>query len=221
MDESIALGDTIECKIKSSEYLKLFHDLCDVDYLKEKSVKRTHLSDKYLPITQLSPNVIQEAYDMLRNKIKPLIDRKIELEKQHKKENINEYLKLIDSLNRESSKYYQLIPQLNYEFDRLIPISDDKEYESQLSQLNQLSDYQFAIKLLMGAYYSQKRINPYDYIYNALNCKLQYLKPNDIESQYILRYIWASTSSDDEDDCDSSTNVCVERIFKFERIGGV
>ena len=35
-------------------------------------------------------------------------------------------------------------------------------------------------------------INPLDYVYQTMGCKLELLKEDDWESQYILKYIYSS-----------------------------
>jgi predicted DNA-binding WGR domain protein len=219
LEQAVATGETIECKIKNLEYIKFFLDLCDSSYLKRNASRDTHVAFDFIPLTRLSRQMIENAFDILTNEIKVLIDERCRIEKeivQNKtKELLSEYMSLIDNLNVKSNKYYQLMPQFGYEFDKLKPIDNQNDYEKQLSLILQLTDYQYAIKILMGAFNSLKTINPIDYIYNSINCKLQYLNENEAESQYILRYIWSSSKN-----FDTSSKVTVERIFKFEHVGG-
>jgi poly [ADP-ribose] polymerase len=69
----------------------------------------------------------------------------------------------------------------------------------------------------MGSFNSMKTINPIDYIYNTINCKLHYMNENELETQYILRYIWSSVNNFDKT---NSKMIEIERIFKFECLGG-
>ena len=220
LEQAVATGETIECRIKNLEYVKFFLDLCDSSYLKQQSRTDTKIAFDLIPLTRLNRQVIENAYYLLTNDLNALIDKRCKLEKkivQNKsKENLDEYASVIETINLKSNEFYQLIPQFDYEFDSLAPIDNYNEYENQLSLILQLIDYQYAMKILMGAYYSMKTINPIDYIYNTINCKLQCMNEAELETQYILRYIWASTKDFEQ----TKTNISVERIFKFEHLGG-
>ena len=63
----------------------------------------------------------------------------------------------------------------------------------------------------MGAKLMINTMNPFDYLYRTLGCKLQLLELDQPETQYILRYISPTQSANDK--CK------VKRIFKFERPG--
>ena len=218
LEHAVITGETVECKIKNAEYIKFFLDLCDSKYLKETSTKVTDIAYDYIPLTRLSRQILENAFYLLTNDIKTLIDERMKFEKkivQNKnKDTLNDYASLIENINLKSNEYYQLIPQFDYEFEKLKPIDDYNEYEKQLGLILQLIDYQYSIKILMGAFNSLKTINPIDYIYNTINCKLQFMSESEAETQYILRYIWSSTKNSE------SKEFNVERIFKFEYLGG-
>ena len=122
-------------------------------------------------------------------------------------------MNLLDQINKYSNDFYELIPQMNYNYEKLVPISNEKELDAQLCTLNQLNNAQIACRILMGAKYAMNTLNknPFDYVYSCINCKLDLLNPNDSEAQYILRYIWTDKQADVKGQ--------VKRIFKFERPG--
>lgn len=193
-----------------AELKEFWLDLLDVEYLKNKIHSGSTLSVEYLPLTQLSTEVIQKASDMLVKELKPLIEKRMELEKLSKKEHVNEYMSLLDQINKTSNEFYELVPQMNYNYEKLKPISNESDLDQQMSLLNQLSHAQIACRILMGAKQAMGESparNPFDYVYKSVNCKLELLDPIDMETQYILRY------------ANASQRFKIKRIFKFERPG--
>jgi ankyrin repeat protein/predicted DNA-binding WGR domain protein len=196
--------------LSNKDYKEFFVDLLNVNFLKSQ-INTTHLSADYLPLARLSRESIDKATDILNKKIRPLIEKRLELEKINKKENLSEYMSLLDQVNKFSNEFYELIPQMNYNYEKLLPISTEKQLDEQLYTLNKLNNAQIAIRMLLGAKQSMllnKTNNPFDYIYRTINAKLELLDPNQIEAKYILRAI--SSNND-------SNQFKIKRIFKFER----
>jgi poly [ADP-ribose] polymerase len=135
----------------------------------------------------------------------------MELEKLSKKGDLGEYMTLLDKINKYSNDFYELIPQMNYNYEKLVPISNERELDAQFSTLNQLINAQIACRILMGAKYalSSSQTNPFDYVYHSIKCKLEWMNPNEHETKYILRYIWT----------DKNPKIQIKSIFKFERPG--
>jgi hypothetical protein len=199
-------------KMDSSNHYRLFwSDLLDVNFLKLQISQKSKLSASYLPLTQLSVESIKKASDILEKHLKPLIERRMELEKLSKKGDLGEYMILLDKINKYSNDFYELIPQMNYNYEKLVPISNERELDAQFCTLNQLVNAQIACRILMGAKYAliSSQTNPFDYVYNSIKCKLEWMSPNENETNYILRYIWT----------DKSAKIHVNSIFKFERPG--
>jgi len=192
---------------QSRDYMEFFNDLLDVSFIK-KQIDATQLSADYLPISQLTTKAIETAQDILNLKLKPSIERRMELEKLNKKENLMEYMNLLDQINKLSNDFYDLIPQMNYNYEKLPPISTERELDEQVCTINKLNNAHIAIRILMGARFQLQAINPFDYVYRSLNIKLQLMELNMPETQYILRYISPSQSL---------PRFETKRIFKFER----
>jgi hypothetical protein len=83
IEYSIATGETCDSKLFLNEYKKLFLDLLDVNFFKSK------YNNDMLPLTRLSQSLIESAVNLLLEKVKPLLDSKMELEKQRKKDESN------------------------------------------------------------------------------------------------------------------------------------
>ena len=52
-----------------------------------------------------------------------------------------------------------------------------------------LYDFEHVTKLLFGATFRIKEINPYDYCFNVLNVKLQHLSPFHADFKLLTRYL--------------------------------
>ena len=72
--------------------------------------------------------------------------------------------------------------------------------------LDDLFELELSYKILLGAQANLKNISPLDYLYKSINCQFEVMNKNDIDSQFILRYIWTSAPT-----------IEVEQIFKIAR----
>jgi hypothetical protein len=162
-------------------------------------------------LTQLSRESIDKAYAILNKSIKPLVDRRMELEKLSIKENANEHMNILEQINRHSNEFYELIPQMNYNFEKLKPIANEAELDAQICALNQLSNAQLACRILMGAKLAAPKMSPFEYVYRAVGCRMELLNEADVEAQYVLKYCHSSLTDAD--------TIKIKRLFKFERPG--
>jgi hypothetical protein len=55
--------------------------------------------------------------------------------------------------------------------------------------LEQLTNIEFASKILLGALLRQKEMNPIDYVYNAMNLQIESLDTESPEYEVIRTYI--------------------------------
>ncbi len=55
--------------------------------------------------------------------------------------------------------------------------------------LENLTNIEYASKVLLGALFKQKEMNPIDYVYNALNIQIEFLEPESPEFEVINTYI--------------------------------
>ena len=163
-------------------------------------------------MTQLSRESIEKAYSILNKSLKPLIERRMELEKLNIKENLMEHMNILEQINKHSNEFYELIPQMNYNYEKLKPIANEAELDAQICALNQLSNAQLACRILMGAKsaLSTSMMSPFDYVYRAVGCRFELMRESDVETQYILKYCMPS---------EAAREYSIKRVFKFERPG--
>ncbi|XP_038075117.1 poly [ADP-ribose] polymerase tankyrase-like [Patiria miniata] len=109
-----------------------------------------------------------------------------------------------------SSEYYQLIPCVNFTYDRIPPLTELRTLEQNAKKLEILLDLATTNLILLGAQYRVKETNPLDYISSCLGCQIQIMDENDQETQLILQYIDNTTDKDKH-------SVCA--IFRLAREG--
>jgi hypothetical protein len=89
IEYSIATGETCDSKLLLNEYKKLFLDLLDVSFIKSK------YQNDMLPLVRVSRALVEAAKTLLLTNVKPLLNMKLELEKQRKKDESNRYVNTI------------------------------------------------------------------------------------------------------------------------------
>ncbi|KAL5008431.1 hypothetical protein ScPMuIL_014012 [Solemya velum] len=118
-----------------------------------------------------------------------------------------EYQSNCEKLYALSNEYYTLMPSSDYTRMRIPPITTTRQVRDQTNMLVALLDIELASKILLGAQLRIKEINPLDYLYHCMGCKIQLMKEDEIETQNILKSI-------------SSSGCCaVEAIYKLSRPG--
>ncbi|XP_041358942.1 poly [ADP-ribose] polymerase tankyrase-like [Gigantopelta aegis] len=137
----------------------------------------------------------RQKYDA-DNRIQQIVGEGMsEAEKKEKEEATSKYQSNCEKIAALSSEYFQIIPQKSYAFERILPLDRVNEFKKQMTLVSNLLDFEVASKMLLGAMYRKEEINPLDYIYQTMGCKLELLKEDDWESQYILKYMYSTTKS--------------------------
>jgi predicted DNA-binding WGR domain protein len=158
------------------------------------NIHKTPLDIEWMPVSQLKREILEKARDLLQ-KIKDTIEKKekFNTENSHTKtsDQKNELKLFLESIHQYTNEYYTLIPLNSYSDEKL---------------LDDLFQLELSYKILLGAQANLKHISPLDYIYKSINCQFQALNKDDIDSEFILRYIWTSTP-----------DIQVEQIFKIAR----
>jgi predicted DNA-binding WGR domain protein len=173
------------------------------------NLNKTQLDIEWMPVSQLKRETLQKARDILI-KLKKIFERKQELKLEILKaktiENQNEMKTILESIYEYTNQYYTLIPLKGYSEQKLPIFNDEELLKNQEKILDDLLELELAYKILLGAQANLKTISPLDYLYKSMKCQFEAMNKDDIDSQLILRYIWASSS-----------NIQVEQIFKIAR----
>ncbi|CAM1309870.1 Uncharacterised protein r2_g2008 [Pycnogonum litorale] len=108
-----------------------------------------------------------------------------------------------------SEEFFYVMPLCTYNNEVLDVIVTKDEARKQLELIDQLLDLDISSKLILAAHHRIKEMNPFDYIYRSLDCKLELMEPTDAVSQYILLNIENTSNS----------AIKVEAIYKVCRDG--
>ena len=88
-----------------------------------------------------------------------------------------------------SSEYFELIPYHEFSWDKIEPLTNDDQLSNAVQKLTNLMDLELTNRILLGAHYRKKDVNPMDYVYRSLECQMQLLDENSTEAQLILQHI--------------------------------
>jgi predicted DNA-binding WGR domain protein len=195
-------------KLQSSVFKNFLKTLINRQAIRT-NIDKTQLDMEWMPVSQLKRETLQKARDLLIQ-LKKNIERKQELslEMQRGKtiEQQNEFKALLESIYKHTNEYYTIIPLRGYVDEKLAIIDDEHTLKQQEKILDDLFELELSYKMLLGAQANLTNISPLDYLYKSINCQFEAMNKDDIDSQLILRYIWASAA-----------NIQVEQIFKIAR----
>ncbi|CAF0863254.1 unnamed protein product [Adineta ricciae] len=173
------------------------------------NINKTQLDVEWMPVSQLKRESLQKARDLLLE-LKKDIEKKQELALalQHPKptEQQNELKAILESIYRRTNEYYSIVPLRGYADEKLPVIVDEQQLKQQEKVLDDLLELELSYKMLLAAQAHWKTTSPLDYLYRSMNCQFEAMNKDDMDSQLILRYIWASAPT-----------VQVEQIFKIAR----
>jgi hypothetical protein len=113
---------------------------------------------------------------------------------------------ILESIYKYSNEYYSIVPLKGYSNGKLPIMDNEMLLKNQEKIFDDLLELELAYKILLGAQANLKTMSPLDYLYKSIHCQFEAMNKDDIDSQLILRYIWASAS-----------NIQVEQIFKVAR----
>ncbi|XP_071119721.1 poly [ADP-ribose] polymerase tankyrase-like isoform X1 [Haliotis cracherodii] len=189
----------IEFKNKSTMKSKLpshirdlVEELTNVKSLKA-ALSKEPMDTSLMPFGCIQRDRLLKARSLLQ-KISVLVDevsdyRAINRSEDQTVEKKEKYQANCEEIAKLSSEYYQVIPQVGFAYEKIRPLDQLHDLKKQIRLVSNLLDYEVASRMLLGAMYREKEVNPLDYVYQSVGCRLQLLSEDVVESQYILRYI--------------------------------
>jgi len=117
------------------------------------------------------------------------MDDLTELRKDFKHIDLDAIQKVEDDIAEKSSRFYELIPQTNYRTEPVPSIANVYNLNQMMRMIYSLLYVEVATKIILGSIQNIAKMNPIDYIFNALNIKMITLTDKDAEYQLIMRYI--------------------------------
>ncbi|KAI8784708.1 poly [ADP-ribose] polymerase tankyrase [Biomphalaria glabrata] len=199
------LESSLPCKL-SEPIADLVTEMSSVAML-QASIEDIGLNETFMPFGRMKRETLLEARRILTD-ISELIDKVIKL-RNHLTQDVHaEYQANCEEIVKLTNEYYHLIPIYGFENETIQPISEKKMLREHTKLLANLMDLQVASNILLGANLRQAEINPLDYIYGSLDCRIQPMLEEDPETQLILTNIHASVPTAN-----------INRIFKVSREG--
>ncbi|XP_038072455.1 poly [ADP-ribose] polymerase tankyrase-like isoform X2 [Patiria miniata] len=181
----------------------VMHEMTKPQALK-MALGETGVDASIMNFSHMSREVLQKAIDIL-DKLGEVIKKSSESKGEEAT-----YLASCEKMYELSNEYYCVIPHENFAHDVMRPIVRATEVEEHKNKLYSLLELEMVNRILLGATYRKHEINPLDYIYRALDCKVKLMDKDDEETQHILQYIHQSSAR-------SPPNVVA--IFRLSRDG--
>jgi len=173
------------------------------------NIDKTQLDIEWMPVSQLKRETLEKARQLLiklGKNIRKKQELSLAIQRSKTIEQQNELKTILESIYKHTNEYYTIVPLRGYADQKLTIIDDENQLKKQEKILDDLLELELSYKILLGAQANLKTISPLDYLYKSMNCQFETMNKDDIDSQLILRYIWASAS-----------NIAVEQIFKIAR----
>uniref|UniRef100_UPI001939B58C poly [ADP-ribose] polymerase tankyrase-like n=1 Tax=Styela clava TaxID=7725 RepID=UPI001939B58C len=187
------------------EVREAFTDLISVDSMKEALKDSTNVDPDIMPFGRLEKDRLNLGVDIL-NEIKDLIATTQELKLEDAQDQIR-LQRALEKIQQLSTEYFRLLPPRGGLFDRVRSICDVATLNQLMKQTQRLIELEFSNKVLLGAQYRINEMNPLDYVYRSVGCRVKVMEPLSDESQYILQYLYNSAPA-------GTTVECIYRISR-------
>ena len=191
---------------------KFVRDISDINMLKKSYWKEKLCDSGNIPFERISGEVISKA-DTILEEIKPLIAKKEKfqhLDVEKRKTDIYQLGVIFERISKLSNEYYFLIPSADFSFEKVPPVDTEDILKSEKNRLKQLGEIELSKSIVVGSMLRKDEIHPLDYIFSCLDCTVEILEEDCLESAMILQYLYNSRGMN---------SVRVEEIFKLQRNG--
>ena len=188
-------------KIPSDVHIQvLIKDMSSVS-MYVKAYKKIGMDEKIVPFGQIRiENVMQakallkELKDLCRLKDEWMTKRNKRTENEEMMEEANEGLHTtLEKIAQKSSEYFYLMPSGSHEFTQLPILDNEQVLKREEERVLNMLEFETAERLLLAAQYRKDELHPLDYIFQALETRMELLDgEKDAEAVHILRYIYRS-----------------------------
>ena len=205
----IELTTDVESRLPLS-LQKFVKDISDVNMLKKSYWKEKVCDSGNIPFERISGEVINKA-DRILDEIEPLIKEKErfnDLDFEKKKTNISQLGDILERISKLSNEYYFLVPSADFSFEKVPPVDKEQVLKDEKRRLRQLRDVEVSKSVVLGSMLRRHEIHPLDYIFSSLNCHVETLEEDCLETRVILQYLYNSRGM---------RSLKVEEIFKVQR----
>ncbi|WAR19580.1 TNKS1-like protein [Mya arenaria] len=154
---------------------------------------KSKMAEEYMPFGRIERNNLIKARLILQEIGEMVVET--EKRKQNMSFDSNEHQKYCNTISTKSTTYYNLVPMEGYAYDRIEPLHNISAIRNQMRLISTLLDLETASKMMLGAQYHISDVNPLDYLYESTGCTVEPLREEDVESQYILKYMLSSNTT--------------------------
>ncbi|RUS22547.1 hypothetical protein BC937DRAFT_88542 [Endogone sp. FLAS-F59071] len=186
--------------------LKIFCDVASMN----KMVNDSQLN---LPLGCLSRATIEEGHQLLteiRNEIQLMVTKQAIGTIRNTTPDIKIIKAIRHKLVQLSNQYYTRIPNNQYISTGIRPFIDLKTVEIEMRRLSNIRYLNSGANILLGAELRSGQINPLDYCYRALQCRMEEVETETEEYNVVSRYMNTTANSDDYE---------IIHLFGLERSG--
>ncbi|KAJ3055438.1 hypothetical protein HK097_010471 [Rhizophlyctis rosea] len=173
-------------------------------------------ADVGLPLGNLEPAIIKEAYEVLHE----IRDKVKELEEERTKTlvpDVNALKTLKTALVDLSNRYYGLVPAKHDPRSGIQPILKVDQLNKEMIKMTELMYLDTSSTLLLAAYARRQTLNPLDYVSKAIACNLTPIPNHPTSDEFALIDEYTHTTYDAgysyRDDYD------IVSVFRAERAG--
>ncbi|KAL8622949.1 hypothetical protein ACOMHN_027070 [Nucella lapillus] len=184
-DFQSALATTLNAGV-----VDLLQELTSVTML-QASAKSKGLDEDFMPFGRIMQCSLDKAKDILLDLGKLIATVNVQ-QKNMTTTPMEEYQANCEKIATLTNEFYHLVPVGGYECEAIRPIRDKKVLKEHFRLLSDLMDMEVASKILLGSQRRLTDMNPYEYIYRSIGCKIQPMIEAEDETQAILTYINAS-----------------------------
>ncbi|KAM3134056.1 hypothetical protein pb186bvf_013782, partial [Paramecium bursaria] len=161
-------------------------NFCQVQ-LYQRELQQIRVDHEFLPLESLEKDQLQRA----KNILKEIEEFVLELEREKKQHKLNDerIFELFASINEKSSRYFQLIPCIDYRNEPIPPLETLQQIRSQSMIVETLLNFEFTSKILLGALKYAQKENPLTYCFKSMQIRVQTLIKEQPEYQMVQTYV--------------------------------
>ena len=210
------LAEVTGCRSVEASSIELFHSqVTDVSMYVEQH-RSVGADADAMPFGRTDRAVVLAAQDML-GRLETLAAAMVRLTQRKRKRMkagasdvsdgaLYDCMKEISEL---SSEYYYLLPKSGFEYTRLPVLDAPHLIEAEQKRVAYMLDLEATERLLLAAQFRRAEVNPLDYIYRALDCRVAPLARDSAEAGIVLQYMYNADGAAD--------GAVVDGIYKVTR----
>lgn len=119
-----------------------------------------------------------------------------------------------EAIMKLSNRYYELVPRATSKWEPAAPLNEQYGIGNEQRLIDNLLDFEAAIKIIMGSYTHLAVEHPIDYCFNALNIRMTSIETTHPEYKMIKEYIGRTNPK-----VHVENNKAIRNIFAVERRG--